>query len=106
MEETTSTLHRWQGSELASESAIRRQFEAEGLRPYAWSNLPGDAYAAHSHAYHKVIFVVRGAITIGLPDEGRKIHIKAGDRLDLPAHTVHDAVVGRQSVACLEAHRA
>ena len=28
-----------------------------------------------------------------------------GDRLDLPAGTAHDAVVGADGVACLEAHR-
>jgi hypothetical protein len=31
--------------------------------------------------------------------------LNPGDRLDLPAGTVHDAVVGPQGVVCLEAHR-
>jgi quercetin dioxygenase-like cupin family protein len=80
--------------------------EAEGLRYYAWGNGPGDTYPAHTHAYAKVIYVVRGSITFGLPAEGRSVVLHAGDRLDLPAGTLHDAVVGAEGVSCLEAHKA
>jgi quercetin dioxygenase-like cupin family protein len=79
--------------------------DAEGLKPYAWSNAPGDVYAAHTHAYHKVIYVVQGSITFGLPRRGEQVTLRTGDRLDLPAGVAHDAVVGPQGVACLEAHR-
>ncbi len=34
------------------------------------------------------------------------IELAAGDRLDLPAGTVHEAEVGPDGVTCLEAHRA
>jgi quercetin dioxygenase-like cupin family protein len=78
---------------------------SEGLSPEAWSNGPLDRYAPHRHDYDKVIYVVSGSITFGLPDEGRKIDLNAGDRLDLPAGTTHDAVVGSQGVRCLEAHK-
>ena len=30
---------------------------------------------------------------------------KIGDRLEIPAGVAHDALVGKQGVACLEAHR-
>jgi quercetin dioxygenase-like cupin family protein len=78
---------------------------AEALAPYAWGNGPHDTYAAHSHAYDKVIYVVDGSIVFGLPKEGAEIELKAGDRLDLPKGTVHDATVGAQGVTCLEAHK-
>ncbi len=35
----------------------------------------------------------------------KQLTLKAGDRLDLPAGTVHDAHVGAQGVVCLEAHK-
>jgi len=70
----------------------------EGLSPYSWSNSPHDYYAAHTHSYNKVIYVVQGSITFGLPDLGKQFALKAGDRLDLPAGTVHDAQVGAQGV--------
>ena len=77
----------------------------EGLSPYAWSNGPHDIYSAHTHSYNKVIYVVQGSITFGLPELSKKLTLKAGDRLDLPAGTVHDANVGSQGVVCLEAHK-
>jgi quercetin dioxygenase-like cupin family protein len=78
--------------------------DAEGLSYYAWGNGPGDTYPAHTHAYDKVIYVVRGSITFGLPQTGQQLTLHAGDRLDLPAGVAHDAVVGAEGVAW-EAHR-
>lgn len=77
----------------------------EGLSPYVWSNGPHDVYAAHTHSYDKVIYVVRGSITFGFPELGQRLTLRAGDRLDLPAGTVHDAVVGADGVICLEGHK-
>ena len=79
--------------------------QAEGLEPYSWGNGPHDTYAAHSHVFDKVIYVVRGAITFGLPEHGTQMELGPGDRLDLPRATVHDAVVGSGGVTCLEAHK-
>ncbi len=94
----------WPGSEAPSEEQLRRKLAEAGLSAYSWSNEPHDTYAAHDHAYDKVIYVVRGSITFGLPDENRKLTLNPGDRLDLPAGVLHDAVVGEQGVVCLEAH--
>ena len=74
------------------------------MDPGGWSNGPGDRYAAHVHGYDKVIVVERGSIRFGLPATGRAIDLLAGDRLELPAGTAHDAAVGEDGVACLEAH--
>ncbi len=96
----------WTGADAPTEQAILRALAAEGLRPYRWSNGPGEVYRAHSHPYHKVILVVSGSITFGLPDTGTAVSLQAGDRLDLPPGITHDAVVGRHGVVCLEAQRA
>ena len=76
----------------------------EGLEPGSWSNGPGDRYAAHEHAYDKVIVVECGSIRFGIPTTGEAIDLDAGDRLELPAGTAHDATVGSLGVTCLEAH--
>ena len=83
---------------------LEARLRAEGLDPGRWSNGPGDRYAAHDHAYDKVLVVAAGSIRFGLPDEGRASDLAIGDRLDLPAGTRHDAVVGTDGVVCLEAH--
>ncbi len=95
----------WTDSVPPTQSTLWRLMSDEGLSPYAWANGPHDIYSAHMHSYNKVIYVVQGSITFGLPALGQKLTLKAGDRLDLPAGTVHDAVVGPQGVVCLEAHK-
>ena len=82
------------------------RLRAEGLQPTAWANGPGDRYAAHVHAYDKVIVVERGSLRFGLPASGESVELAVGDRLELPAGTSHDALVGSEGVACLEAHLA
>jgi quercetin dioxygenase-like cupin family protein len=86
-----------------SEAQLRRRFGAEGLEPYRWENRAGETYAPHTHLYDKVVVVVRGTITFGLPSTGERIELAPGDRLDLPAGVEHDAVVGADGVVCLEA---
>lgn len=81
-----------------------RRLRDEGLDPSTWSNGPGDRYGAHEHGYDKVIVVERGSIRFGLPTTAETLDLDLGDRLELPAGTRHDALVGPQGVACLEAH--
>jgi quercetin dioxygenase-like cupin family protein len=85
-------------------SRARERLHAEGLQPSSWSNGPRDRYAAHQHPYDKVIVCGAGSIAFGLPDRDETIDLHPGDRLELPAGTLHDARVGAQGVCCLEAH--
>ena len=94
----------WEGADPPTEAAIRARFAGEGLRPYWWSNEPGDHYAAHRHPYHKVLYVVGGSIRFVL-HPGGPLDLGPGDRLDLPPGVEHSAVVGEQGVTCLEAAR-
>ena len=82
----------WPGEQLPTETAIRNLLHTEGLEPYRWSNAPGDVYGAHSHAYHKVLYVVEGAITFGLPDLGQHLALP---RHDLPGDHLGDLFEGK-----------
>jgi len=95
----------WPDSDLPTRALLWQLMVLEGLDPYAWSNGPLDIYTPHTHDYDKVIYVVQGSITFEIPDLGKQHTLKAGDRLDLPAGTVHDARVGSQGVVCLEGHK-
>jgi mannose-6-phosphate isomerase-like protein (cupin superfamily) len=86
------------GEELAA------RLKGEGLTAHEWSNGPGDTYAAHSHGYDKVLVATSGSIVFHLIDVGRDVNLDSGERLDLPAGTVHGATVGPGGVHCLEAH--
>ncbi|HEX6123481.1 MAG TPA: AraC family ligand binding domain-containing protein [Ktedonobacterales bacterium] len=106
MGNTTPVITPWPATAPPTEAALRMLYAAEGLAPYRWSNAPSDTYAPHRHAYAKVLYVVAGSITFGLPATGEALPLRAGDRLDLPAGVEHDAHVGPDGVVCLEAHRA
>lgn len=104
-------LIRWQEKEPAREEALWQRMRQEGLRPYTWSNGPGDRYAVHSHSYEKVLYCVRGSIRFVLPDildeNGKEtaVDMAPGDCLILSPGERHSALVGRQGVTCLEAAR-
>ena len=87
-----------------SDHHLIERLQAEGMDPGAWSNGPGERYAPHAHAYDKVIVVASGSIVFGLTEPGESIALATGDRLELPAGVEHDAAVGTDGVACLEAH--
>ena len=74
-----------------------------GVEPTRWSNGPRDRYAAHEHGYDKVLVCVTGTIRFGLA-AAQWVELRSGDRLDLPAGTNHDALVGDEGVTCLESH--
>ncbi len=95
----------WSHDELPSEKVVRRLLLEEGLSPTRWSNRPKDRYETHAHDYDKVLVVVQGSITFGLPDTEEEITLNQGDRMELPAGVAHNAIAGPQGVACLEAHR-
>ena len=62
---------------------LKTRLRGEGFDPGRWSNGPGDRYAAHDHAYDKVIVVEVGSITFRLdPDEA--VDLDRGDRLEGP----------------------
>jgi uncharacterized protein YjlB len=85
-------------------SELEARLAREGLSPSAWSNGPGDTYAAHRHAYDKVLVTASGSIRFHLPELGLDIDLNEADRLELPAGTLHAATVGSVGVTCLEAH--
>ncbi len=99
------TVIPWSQDEPPSEKVVRRLLVEEGLSPIRWSNRPKDRYSTHTHDFAKVLVVVQGSITFGLPDTEEEVILNLGDRMELPAGVAHNALVGPQGVACLEAYR-
>ncbi len=101
---TEPTIIRWGADHAPTEQELAQILHTEGLDYYPWSNAPHDLYSPHLHTYHKIIYVVRGSITFILPDTNQRLTLHTGDRLELPANTVHSAAVGGAGVKCFEAH--
>jgi quercetin dioxygenase-like cupin family protein len=86
-----------------TEGDAASRLRAEGLEPRAWRSGPGDEFAWHRHASHKVLVCVDGAIVFHL--DGREVALEPGDRLELAAGVDHAATVGPRGVRCVEAFR-
>ena len=91
----------------AIESKVQASFDAAQLTPMPWSSPPNASYGAHDHHAPKLLFCTQGLITFTLYQGGgrKEVTLKPGDRLDLPAHTQHSAVVGPDGVTCWEAFK-
>ena len=94
------------GEPTDRQAALMEKLRSEASNCYSWSNGPGDRYAAHSHAYEKVLYCVDGSITFAVQGDGAKlIDLQAGDRIALAAGTVHSASVGPHGCTCIEGRR-
>jgi mannose-6-phosphate isomerase-like protein (cupin superfamily) len=90
---------------VTSPEQLMTELRTEASDCYSWSNGPGDRYSPHSHGYEKVLYCVDGSITFVIEGEGRRLELKAGDRMVLPAGTVHSAEVGPRGCTCIEGRR-
>jgi len=99
-------VKRWLWDKTLSEAAILRHMENEGLRSHRWSTEAGKRYAAQSYDFDRIFFVIRGSLTLLLPESGEQLTLHPGDRIDLPAGILHETIIGPMGVVCLEGHRA
>lgn len=81
------------------------RLRSEASDCYSWSNGPGDRYPPHTHGYEKVLYCMDGSITFVLTAPDQRLELKAGDRMVLPAGTVHAAEVGPHGCTCIEGRR-
>lgn len=84
-----------------SEAEVLDLMRADGLSPRGWDNAPGDGYARHEHAYHKVLYCVQGSVVFHVPDGD--VAMVAGDRIEIEPGTPHAVTVGPEGVRCVEA---
>ncbi|HWP64715.1 MAG TPA: cupin domain-containing protein [Candidatus Limnocylindria bacterium] len=82
----------WTGGAVPGESAARAELVREGYAVYRWSDAPGARYEPHAHDDDECLWVLAGGITFEVG--GASYTLRAGDRLELPAGTVHAATAG------------
>ena len=90
---------------VATSEELMNRLRGEAGGCYQWSNGPSDKYAPHSHSYEKVLYCVDGSITFVLEGQDQRLELTAGDRMVLPAGTVHAAEVGPNGCTCIEGRR-
>jgi quercetin dioxygenase-like cupin family protein len=89
----------------AGVAGASEHLRAAGVEPTAWSNGPGDSYAAHEHPYTKLLVCAEGSITFLVGEAATPVDLAAGDGFELPPGTRHAAVVGPDGCTCVEGHR-
>lgn len=72
---------------------LEMRLRSEGFRhTYIWQDGPNAYYPDHSHPVETAHIILDGEMT--LTQNGRQYIYRAGDRIDVPARTVHSARMG------------
>ncbi len=84
--------YRWSRTYEPSEFELIRLLEERKIDAEAWEAEAGEESAPHSHSLDKRLWCAEGSIVITV--EGKAMAMQAGDALELPAGTIHQAVAG------------
>ena len=82
----------WPGADAPREDDLKRRLEGEGFDAFVWRDEAGADYQPHTHDHDESLWVIDGEITFGAG--GGELRLGRGDRLMLPAGTVHTARAG------------
>jgi quercetin dioxygenase-like cupin family protein len=93
----------WTEPDAPAGETLRRRLADEGFESFEWHDPPGADYAPHAHDHDESLWIIDGTIVFGV--EGRDYALGPGDRLMLPAGTVHTARAGRAGARYLIGER-
>ena len=93
---------RWNKSKKPTLVELQAMLRAEGLACELYADAPHTKYGRHKHAFEDFIVIVTGKMK--LITDLHEWTLKPGDRLNLPANTVHSAeMMGKDEVQYLSA---
>jgi quercetin dioxygenase-like cupin family protein len=93
----------WPEPEPPAEATLHARLARDGFDAFAWTDPPRATYTAHHHDHDECLWVVTGEITFGTAEGA--FGLRAGDRLMLPAGTVHTAEAGPDGATYLIGQR-
>ena len=93
--------HRWSKSYEAAEIDLGELLKSKNIDAERWTAQEDEHFEPHMHKLDKRLWCAEGSITFTI-NNLQKIVLQAGDTLDLPAHTVHEALAGFAGCACYE----
>jgi quercetin dioxygenase-like cupin family protein len=94
----------WDGDRPPTEAELRTRLAADGFHALLWTDAPGAHYQPHTHAEDESLWVLAGEITFEVG--GLTYRLQSGDRLQLPAGTLHAATAGSDGATYLIGERA
>jgi len=66
-----------------------REISNAGWWPISWRDAPGEVYEPHKHDADQTLYLVQGSLELEVGSETHNLN--PGDKLELPAFTVHSA---------------
>ena len=67
-----------------------REISDAGWWPVSWRDAPGEVYEPHKHDADQTLYLVEGLLEVEVGGKTHSLH--PGDKLELPAFTVHSAM--------------
>ena len=92
----------WHKKTKPTQQELESMLKAQGHACELYSDKAGTKYGRHQHDFDDFVVIVAGKMKLGT-DSGVWV-MNPGDRVDLPAHTIHWAeVMGKEEVKYLSA---
>ncbi len=85
---------------------VQAHLAADGYLAVKWTAEAHQTYLPHAHIYTELLWVIEGDITVALTAERRLIELRRGDRVEVPAGTMHALQAGPEGAVYLVATRA
>ena len=80
-------ITRWQAPQIPTLNDCKLIFELEGLESVVESYEPGAKIREHRHPFSEIRYILEGEMLFNVA--GNQFLVRAGDRLEIPANTLH-----------------
>ena len=95
---------RWNKPKKPTPEELQNLLKREGLAAGLFTDPAGVKYGRHKHDFDDFVVIVSGKMKLGI--DGAEWVMGPGDRIDLPANTVHWAeMLGKEPVRYLSAEK-
>jgi quercetin dioxygenase-like cupin family protein len=95
--------YRWSRDYESAEEELIQMLDRKKITAERWVGEPSESFDPHSHDFDKRLWCAEGSIVVTV--DNKAITLQSGDALDLPAKTVHRALVGFSGCAMYESHQ-
>lgn len=92
---------RWSKTYEAGEGELIELLASKNVGAERWVATEHEEFKPHIHALSKRLWCAEGSITFTI-NGTKKIPLQAGDALDIPSNTVHEALAGFAGCICYE----
>ena len=93
----------WAEDAPPNEAELERRLAGDGFEAFLWRDGPGARYPDHQHDRDESLWLLRGGLCFTI--SGERHALGPGDRLLLPAGTVHAALAGPDGATYLIGRR-